>query len=143
MEKEPTIKVTDRRSFTEEGEPREGASGDAAPAEPTQTAGSEPRSEEPTAGEPPVDFNQLTISFYQQALHALGLLKSGQEASEGSSEDRVDLPTARYFIDLLSLLQDKTKNNLTPVEEKLLSDMLYELRMAFVHVSKGAPGQAK
>ena len=48
-----------------------------------------------------------------------------------------DLAAAHQMIDLISLLQEKTKGNLTPEESKLVDDLLYELRMRFVQAKQG------
>jgi len=48
-----------------------------------------------------------------------------------------DLTAAHQMIELISLLQDKTKGNLTPEEAKLVDDLLYELRMRFVQAQQG------
>ena len=47
-----------------------------------------------------------------------------------------DLGAAHQMIDLISLLQEKTKGNLTPEESKLVDDLLYELRMRFVQAQQ-------
>lgn len=51
-----------------------------------------------------------------------------------------DLPAARYFIDLLGMLEEKTKGNLTADEKKMLEQVLYELRMEFVRITGVRPG---
>jgi hypothetical protein len=48
-----------------------------------------------------------------------------------------DLVAAQQMIDLISLLQEKTKGNLTPDEAKLVDDLLYELRMRYVQAQQG------
>jgi hypothetical protein len=48
-----------------------------------------------------------------------------------------DLVAAHQMIDLISLLQEKTKGNLTPDETKLVDDLLYELRMRYVQAQQG------
>jgi hypothetical protein len=48
-----------------------------------------------------------------------------------------DLGAAHQMIDLISLLQEKTKGNLTPDEAKLVEDLLYELRMRYVQAEQG------
>lgn len=70
-------------------------------------------------------FERLVASMYMTALMQLGLDQQGEQR-------RVDIIGARQTIDTLSLLQDKTKGNLTPNEENLLRNCLYELRMAYV-----------
>src|SRR5262249_13808535 len=49
----------------------------------------------------------------------------------------VDLESARHVIDMIAMLQQKTRGNLTSDEERLLDDVLAELRMQFVAVSRG------
>lgn len=48
-----------------------------------------------------------------------------------------DLQAAHQMIDLIALLQEKTKGNLTPEEAKLVDDLLYELRMRYVQAQQG------
>ena len=48
-----------------------------------------------------------------------------------------DLVAAHQMIELIALLQDKTKGNLSPEEAKLVDDLLYELRMRFVQAQQG------
>ncbi len=129
------IKVTDRRSFDSEGEVR-------AEATPAAESGAGPEATEQPRDRPEVDFHQLVFSFYQQALLALGLLAQGPASGspQGGSPEP-DLATAQYMIDLLEMLQGKTRNNLTPAEEKFLAEVLYELRMVYIHVARsGAKG---
>jgi len=49
-----------------------------------------------------------------------------------------DLAAAQQMIDLIALLQEKTKGNLTPEEAKLVDDLLYELRMRYVEAQQGS-----
>lgn len=59
-----------------------------------------------------------------------------QNLGEGPEAQSVNLELARHTIDILGMLQEKTKGNLTEEEERLLSGMLYELRLKFVEKSK-------
>ena len=61
----------------------------------------------------------------------LGMIPSGAEG-----EQKVDLELARQNIDLLELMQEKTKGNLTPEEDKLLEQLLFETRLRFIDVQK-------
>jgi hypothetical protein len=54
----------------------------------------------------------------------------------GQSEPRVDLELARQNIDLLELMQEKTKGNRTPDEERLIEQLLFETRMRFIEVQR-------
>jgi hypothetical protein len=54
-----------------------------------------------------------------------------------------NLPAAKDVIDMLGVLQEKTKGNLDPREEELLTGLLYELRMTYLEIVNavtGAPG---
>jgi hypothetical protein len=66
-----------------------------------------------------------------QAMVALGLIRN---PSTGKAEK--ELPVARYFIDLVGVLEEKTKGNLDPDEAAALDETLHTLRMAYVHCSK-------
>jgi hypothetical protein len=76
-----------------------------------------------------MSFERFVASIYMTALMQLGLLH------EQGGQPRVDLLGARQTIDTLVLLRDKTKSNLTTVEENLLSNSLYEVQMAYVEVT--------
>ena len=82
-------------------------------------------------GLPSIDFATFVLSLNHSALLHLG------EAPDFESGKREkNLPLARQTIDLIAMLEDKTKGNLTGDEERLLGQILYDLRMRFVEVSK-------
>ncbi len=74
-------------------------------------------------------FEKFVVSLYMTALVQLGL------AAPQGSKPQVDLIGARQTIDTISILQEKTKGNLTPAEENVLQNLLYELRMAYLEVT--------
>jgi len=79
---------------------------------------------------PKGNFAALVSMLVTQAMFALGLLQvKGQEQREP------DLEMAKYNIDMLEALQEKTKGNLTEQEEKVLENTLNEVRMAYVKVA--------
>jgi len=82
---------------------------------------------------PAIDFSTFVLSLSHSALVHLGDAPS----PDGQPEER-DLSLARQTIDLLAILQEKTRNNLTGEEERLLDQALYDLRVRFVEVSKGS-----
>jgi hypothetical protein len=84
---------------------------------------------------PRVDFAVLVQIFLTQAMAALGLI-----GEPGKDPPPRHLPLARHFIDLLAVLDEKTRGNLTPAEEKLLSTSLHELRLMYVELGKQPPG---
>ena len=76
-----------------------------------------------------MNFEKFAASLYMSALMQLGL------AAPQGGKPQVDLMGARQTIDILGILQDKTKGNLTPAEENMLQNVLYELRMAYLEVT--------
>ena len=74
-------------------------------------------------------FERFLASLYMTAMLQLGLMH------EEGDQPRIDLVGARQTVDTLSLLSEKTKGNLTSVEENFLQNALYELRMAYVEVT--------
>lgn len=79
---------------------------------------------------PEMSFEQIVHSIYMTAIIQLGGV-----ANEGE-QPRVDIMGARQSIDMLSILAEKTKGNLTPDEAKLLDNALFELRMGFLEVTQ-------
>lgn len=84
---------------------------------------------------PPADFDFLVYSLRLQAELNLGLLP----AMEDSSEPDFDL--ARHNIDLLAVLQQKTKGNLTTEEQLALDNSVTELRYLFVQAMQDQPAK--
>jgi hypothetical protein len=87
-------------------------------------------------GHAPAARAQLEVSFaaFIESLYMSALIQLGAIRPEGE-QPRVDIIGARQTIDTLGMLQEKTKGNLTPEEERLLQSALFELRMAFVEVT--------
>lgn len=92
---------------------------------------------------PEMTFDRLVQSLYMQALIQLG------GVAEPGQPPRVDLLGARQTIDMLNVIAEKSKGNLTEAEDKLTDSALFELRMAFLEItqalarqaaSKGTPG---
>lgn len=81
---------------------------------------------------PPANFLFLVESILMQAQMQLGLFNLGESPDE---QPEVNLPLARHSIDLLGMLQEKTKGNLTVEEERLLENGMTELRFRFVQVA--------
>lgn len=83
---------------------------------------------------PPATFEFLAESLRMQAEMQLGLMRFGSE-----EQPPPDLDLARHTIDLLAMLQEKTRGNLTLEEQRLLDNTLTLLRFRFVQVA----GEAK
>jgi Domain of unknown function (DUF1844) len=88
---------------------------------------------EPAWGQelPTLDFSTFVLGIIGTAYTHLG------DAPNPEGQEERDLQLARQDIDLLGLLQEKTKGNLTGEEERLMDQALYDLRMRFIEVSKG------
>jgi hypothetical protein len=139
----PSIKVTDRRHFTKDGERRIEVDEEpeiAAPVQPsppppvTKRPGSEPQFERRPLDEPEgVDFTMLINAMAQPAL-----LYLGEIPHPATGQPTVDLEGARIQIDMLDLLRVKCRGNLTPQEDNLLESVLHQLRMRYVARSGSA-----
>ncbi|MHC4426275.1 MAG: DUF1844 domain-containing protein [Planctomycetota bacterium] len=79
---------------------------------------------------PEGNFAALVSMLTTQALFALGLLQV-----KGQEKNKPDLGLAKYNIDMLETLEEKTKGNLTKEEETVLANTLSELRMGYVKVA--------
>jgi hypothetical protein len=77
----------------------------------------------------PVVFDHLVQSMYMTAMMSMG---AGTQPGE---KPRIDLMGARQTIDLLGVLAEKTKGNLTANEQRLLESALFELRMMFLEIT--------
>jgi hypothetical protein len=88
--------------------------------------------DQPPAGTPaPVDFSTHVLSLASTALIALGKMP----APDGQSQP-IDLETARHLIDVLGMLEHKTKGNLDETESKMIASLTYDLRVAYVDAQK-------
>ena len=92
----------------------------------------------PKAGEPPApDLPTLDFATFILGLIGTAYVHLGDAPTPDGDAER-NLPMARQDIDLLGLLQEKTKGNLTGDEERLLEQALCDLRMRYVEVARGA-----
>ena len=152
-EESPDVKVKDRRRFTAEGDPVELTSDEDEASEDStvdvETSSTEPAPavddvDERTTGDnqsladdpfdaepssagsiPPASFDMLILSLGMQAQMELG--------TEATQSDRPpNLEVARHTVDLLGVLQEKTKGNLSLQEQRLLENTLTELRFRYV-----------
>ncbi len=88
------------------------------------------RAQNPGAGaQPPVGFEHLVQQLYLSAM-----IQMGAGTQEGQ-RPRVDILGARQTIDLMGVLAEKTKGNLTEAEERMLETVLFEVRMAFLELT--------
>jgi Domain of unknown function (DUF1844) len=88
------------------------------------------RAQNPAVGaQPPITFEHLVQQFYVSAM-----IQMGAGAQEGQ-RPRVDILGARTTIDMLGVLAEKTRGNLTEAEDRALQTVLYEVRMAFLELT--------
>jgi hypothetical protein len=134
--KEKGFKVQDRRRFSpESGEPRKSAE----EADSSETPSPEPPKEEEPGNKrkttdeflPEINFSTFVISLSTQALMHLGEIPN---PLSGKVED--DIPVAKQMIDIIKVLHEKTRGNLDQGEEKLMEDVLFDLRMKYVEAVK-------
>jgi Domain of unknown function (DUF1844) len=83
-----------------------------------------------------MNFERVIESFYMSALIQMGAIRQGNE------QPQVDIIGARQTIDSLSVLQDKTKGNVTDREKTLLQNVLFELRMAWIEITNAVASSA-
>lgn len=105
---------------------------------PEPPAASSARQQPPRRGgaPPQSDFAMFLSSLSMQAMVALG-----EMAHPATGLSTPDLEQARYLVDVLGLLHEKTQGNLTPEESALLDGLLYELRMKYVEKTQGGPAR--
>jgi hypothetical protein len=160
-EEQPTFKVVDRRPFNPDGSPRElseqekqeaelaakaaevesaaaqAMASEPAPAPTNRPQGAAPLPREEPAAEPhahhgdplddPTSFLSLVMSLASNAAANLGMMPHPVTGETG-----VDLQTAKHWIDVLGMLERKTKGNLDRQEAQTLETLLADLRMQYV-----------
>jgi hypothetical protein len=88
----------------------------------------------PAVATAPVDFSTHVLSLASTAMIALGKINR-----PGLGEHHpIDLETASHLIDVLGMLETKTKGNLDQAEQKLLASLVYDLRVAYVDAQNAA-----
>jgi hypothetical protein len=146
---EESFRVVDRRLFTSEGElrpevaeeqNREHAKSQSAAVPPRDTKdGKADKAATPTAA-PPEALPQANRNFQMLidllARNAAALL--GGIPDPGTGQAYLDLEGAREMIDMLDTLREKTRGNLAPEEDRLLSEVLGSLKLSYMEISKAA-----
>lgn len=120
------FKVEDRRRFSSTGDVREDASPEAD--KPAAAPPPPPREQPPM---PEMNFSTFVIGLITQTLILLG-----EVPDPAGTPAPVDIAAAKQMIDILGILQAKTKGNLDAAEAGLLENALYDLRMKFVQQSR-------
>ena len=159
-EEQPNFKVTDRRLFNSDGTPRDvppdekpepklapapepasastpaveaSASPEHTPPQPASTAAEESlelEEDELPDADNPAGFANFVMSIASNAASSLGMMEHPV-----THKREVDLELAKHWIDILGMLERKTKGNLAPQEEKILESLLADLRMQYVSLT--------
>lgn len=140
------LKVTDKRLFTSEGELKEEFRGTVTPADPVSRPVPAPAAPAETseskeadkkknlrdkAANPGTPFASFVESLIIQGYMSLGMLKSPYHP-----QGAVDLQAARQMIDIITMLSEKTRGNLSEDESDFLLAHLGEIKLAFVQRNK-------
>jgi len=166
-EEQTSYKVTDRRLFNPDGTPREvpederpepkaetpqagPVSVGAADATPAAAAGVQPaddsfqeqtpqsgKTDELPSADDPASFASFMMSIASNAASSLGMM---EHPVTGKRE--VDLELGKHWIDVLGMLQKKTRGNLLPQEQQILEGLLADLRMQYVSLTKATASKA-
>ena len=86
---------------------------------------------------PPASMPFLISMLSSQVMMAMGFLPTPD-----GQQPPVDLPLAKHFIDLLAVLEEKTKGNLTDEEQSMITESLHQFRMAYVQSTQGGGEEA-
>jgi hypothetical protein len=130
--------IKDRRRFTEKGEPKEETGPEEQAEEPESSTQEEAKDrakvEEEVTQEIP--FPEINFSTFIFSLNTSALLHLGEIPDPATGKQQGDLGMAKQTIDLIAMLQEKTRGNLAPDEENLVKHVLYDLRLRYVQKAK-------
>lgn len=100
------------------------------PADPAKTPGASEVTPASAAG--PEELPQARFDLFASGLAMEALIALGDTPHPATRKQAVNLPQAKYLIDLIGVLEEKTRGNLSVDEERLLKDLLYQLRMRYL-----------
>jgi hypothetical protein len=83
------------------------------------------------------EFRPMGFDIFVLSLNASALIHLGESSEEAGAALEVNLPLARQTIDILSMLEEKTRGNLSGEEERLLHQILFDLRMRYTRRASG------
>ncbi len=145
-EKDKGFKVEDRRRFSPEGEVKPEFRGqEERPAAAAQAAHAETKAEESTgsaaafgAAQPAAGgaYEEITFASFVVGLSTEALALLGEMPHPTTGERTYDLKGAQQIIDILGVLREKTRGNLSPDEEGLIDAILFDLRMKYVEIAR-------
>ena len=130
--------IKDRRHFTEEGEPKDEAPAEEKDERPESGTQKEEKAEPEAAAEQAehMPFPEINFSTFIFSLNTSALLHLGEVPDPATGKQQEDLAMAKQTIDLIAMLEEKTRGNLTSDEENLVKHILYDLRLRYVQKAK-------
>jgi Domain of unknown function (DUF1844) len=132
------FQVKDRRRFTETGEVRDDTERDETPdraAEPARPEGAE-RSEAAERETLDQEAAEISLSTFLMSLSTQALMCLGEIPNPVTGKPEADLGAVRELIDIIALLQEKTRGNLDDAEARLFEKILFDLRMRFLEKAR-------
>ncbi|MFP3869386.1 MAG: DUF1844 domain-containing protein [Syntrophobacteria bacterium] len=128
--------IRDRRRFSEEGEAKD--TKQAETSERQTTARDQSKAESSTAkeGAGQTPLPEINFSTFIFSLNTSALLHLGEYPDPATGKKQEDLAMAKQTIDLIAMLEEKTRGNLASDEENLIKHILYELRLRYVQKTK-------
>jgi hypothetical protein len=85
------------------------------------------------------EIPEASMQFLISMLSSQVMMAMGFLPTPDGQQPPVDLPLAKHFIDLLAVLDEKTKGNLTEEEQSMMTESLHQFRMAYVQYTQGGP----
>jgi hypothetical protein len=128
-QEEQSFRITDKRGFREEKESSPESSEKTEATSTNETSSNKGKKPQEQAGSltPPINFQSYIISYYMQ-----GMVLLGEAPNPYTKKVEEDIEAARHMIDILSMLEQKTKGNLDKEEQQFLESVMYELRMKYM-----------
>jgi hypothetical protein len=131
-QEEQGFRVTDKRGFREDGEPvdqepQKDAREEDTPLVEQSSAKEEKPPDKELPPRPPIDFPSYILSYYTQ-----GCVLLGEVPNPITNKKEEHIEEAKHIVDILSMLEQKTKGNLSKEEKQLIESVLYELRMKYM-----------
>ena len=131
-EEESGFVIRDRRGGGGQGEATSEPGAASTSSHATETAKPQPQTGPTAEPGPPVSFSSFVFSLGTSALMLMG-----EQLDPQQPKLPVNLAQAKEVIDILSILEEKTRGNLASDEQAVLTDMLYALRMKYVDLASG------
>jgi hypothetical protein len=134
----PTPAAPDSQSASETAAAAKPEASSTTPAQPAADEATTPAEETPEVdlpgAEDPASFASFMMSIASNAASSLGMM---EHPATGKRE--VDLELGKHWIDILGMLQQKTRGNLLPQEQQILEGLLADLRMQYVSLTNATP----